>query len=320
MQNDILIDSPPPYQLQADGIYLPEMDSNAWPSSYYGRTRRIDLAKFYHDILKASTNEEDQECIGFIDSSSDEEEQQQLNQNNTISVTTTNNGINGTSATAMAENNKHKKVDKKVRFSEEAPMIYEYEPEYDELTTETKKKANLGGVSLFDEGWPGRTKVAMKSDGFMDFKAKIEAQLGAINDPSLISQLDSSNESIDESTLMCNQEESPLYRGYYRHRKSPLVEKLNLRPIPNAKQEESRQQQEQPSLVMDDTPSPSNSYTDSPITPKDNYTILPPLVNEPSISSTSSTTSSILSPGGSKWLNRTLSKLRSNSTSSSRSK
>ncbi|KAI8066236.1 uncharacterized protein B0P05DRAFT_553498 [Gilbertella persicaria] len=42
---------------------------------------------------------------------------------------------------------------------------------------------------LLDEGWPGRAKLAESSDGFMDFKSKIEARLSAVNDPSLVSQL-----------------------------------------------------------------------------------------------------------------------------------
>lgn len=271
MQNhsDILIDTPPPY----------DMDLNAWPSSYYGRTRRIDLEKFYHDILKASSN--DDPCNDS--SSSDEDEQV-----NHISTTCVTPGSIGTAGN---------KTNKKVTFSAEPPMVFEYEPEYDQDIT----KKN--GVSLFDDGWPGRTKIAMKSTGFIDFKSKIEAKLGAINDPSLISQLDTN---VSENCLMFDQEQSPLYRGYYRHRKSPLVQKLNLRPVPN--------EQQQPSLMMDDTPSPSNSYTDSPLTPRDSCSIL-----EPSVSSASSNTS-MLSPGGSKWLNRTLSRIRSNNTPSLRNK
>ncbi|KAF7724584.1 hypothetical protein EC973_000892 [Apophysomyces ossiformis] len=33
---------------------IAETDPTAWPSTYYGRTRRIDLAKFYQDVLLAS--------------------------------------------------------------------------------------------------------------------------------------------------------------------------------------------------------------------------------------------------------------------------
>ncbi|KAG0189357.1 hypothetical protein DFQ28_003525 [Apophysomyces sp. BC1034] len=33
---------------------MTETDSTAWPSTYYGKTRRIDLAKFYQDVLLAS--------------------------------------------------------------------------------------------------------------------------------------------------------------------------------------------------------------------------------------------------------------------------
>ncbi|KAI8379538.1 uncharacterized protein BYT42DRAFT_569111 [Radiomyces spectabilis] len=38
----------------ATSIERSENDSSAWPSSYYGLTRRIDLAKLYHDILLAT--------------------------------------------------------------------------------------------------------------------------------------------------------------------------------------------------------------------------------------------------------------------------
>lgn len=343
-QNDILIDAapPPPYQVLADDMYNTpsEMDTTAWPSSYYGRSKRIDLAKFYQDILKASTNTTAEECNGFIDSSSDEDEQQTLVQNNTISVTPTHNGMHGktnVTLSTMVKNDKNSSNKKKrVRFTDQAPIVHEYEPEYDELedTTTTTKKASSGGggVSLFDEGWPGRTKVAMKSDGFMDFKSKIEAKLGAINDPSLIYQLDSSNSSVNQGSLLFNcqaqdgeqteEGSSNSYRGYYRHRKSPLVKKLNLKPIPNSSKL-VEEEEEKPTVVavkppslMNDIPSPSNSYTDSPITPKDNtICTIPPIA---SISSTSSTSST--GGGGSKWLNRTLSKLKRSNSTASRSK
>ncbi|KAF1801070.1 hypothetical protein FB192DRAFT_1383845 [Mucor lusitanicus] len=138
----------------------------------------------------------------------------------------------------------------------------------------------------------------MKSSGFIDFKSKIEAKLGAINDPSLISQLDSSNANVDESTLLYNQENSPLYRGYYRNRKSPLVKKLNLRPIPN-----------EPSLVLDTSPSPSNSYADSPATPKDGHH-LPTLAMGESVSTASSSSSN--ASVSNRWL-KTLSRIRNSS-------
>lgn len=263
MQQEMMMDSPPPYELEENGLYLSGMDLNAWPSSYYGRTRRIDLAKFYHDILKASTSHDDEDhddqCSEDSTASSDDEEEA-INQNNLVGVT------------SLPTNSNKKKT---VTFTDEAPTVYEYEPEYD-LVHHNKSSNNL----MFDDGWPGRTKMAMKSTGFIDFKSKIEAKLGAINDPSLISELD-------------KEDQIPLYRGYYRHRKSPLVNKLNLRPIPN----------NQPSLLLDNLPSPSNSYTDSPMTPRDIQTI--PFIDEPSTST------------GSKWLNRTLSRIRSTSSKSS---
>lgn len=212
---------------------ITNMDSSAWPSSYYGRTRRIDLEQFYKDILRASA------------------------------------------PTTITK--------KKVTFSPDPPTVHEYEPEYDLLPRVTSSK-------LFDDGWPGRAKKAMASTEFMDFKSKIEAKLGAINDPSLLVQLqDKDNEIIHQEN-----------RGYYRHRKSPLVQKLNLRPIPNPIMNE-------PSLIMD-TPSPSSSYTDSPLTPKDNHAIptLPIMgdLNQSVSSSSSNSTasSSLLSPNGSvRW-------------------
>ncbi|ORZ00439.1 hypothetical protein BCR43DRAFT_560938 [Syncephalastrum racemosum] len=38
-----------------------DVDPTAWPSSYYGRTRRIDLAKLYRDTLIASQQQAGQE-------------------------------------------------------------------------------------------------------------------------------------------------------------------------------------------------------------------------------------------------------------------
>lgn len=263
MQNEIFINphplpSPPPYKEN----YSPNMDSNAWPSSYYGRTRRIDLAKFYQNILKESNNNDDHQYNNSLSSgsssSSEEEEEfeEEYDQSNQISQDCT-----------TADNQNKAKKHKKVRFSKEPPTVFEYEAEYDDKPTSS---------ILFDDGWPGRTKAAMKSTGFIDFKSKIEAKLGAINDPELISQLD---------TMV---QEPPSYRGYYRDRKSPLVKKLNLRPIPND----------------DSIPSPTHSDY-SPITPRDG---LPLSSVEPSNSTTST-----LTPGGSKWLNRTLSRIRNNS-------
>lgn len=289
-----LFDTPPPYQEQADGIYLPDMDLSAWPSSYYGRTRRIDLAKFYHDILKASSP---------AASTQDEQDHQRINRSSSSS---SNSSSSSDSDTSDADSNSllqqfdqwdhigdglSARPKKQVRFTSDPPQVFEYEPEYP-LPQIHKDH------SLFDDGWPGRTKTAMKSSGFIDFKSKIEAKLGAINDPSLISQLDSSNANVDESTLLYNQENSPLYRGYYRNRKSPLVKKLNLRPIPN-----------EPSLVLDTSPSPSNSYADSPATPKDGHH-LPTLAMGESVSTASSSSSN--ASVSNRWL-KTLSRIRNSS-------
>lgn len=294
-----LFDTPPPYQEQADGIYLPDMDLNAWPSSYYGRTRRIDLAKFYHDILKASSPA----AVASTQDEPDEQDHQRINRSSSSSSNSSSSSSSSESdTTSDADSNSllqqfdqwdHigdeflTRPKKQVRFTSDPPEVFEYEPEYP-LPLIHKDH------SLFDDGWPGRTKTAMKSSGFIDFKSKIEAKLGAINDPSLISQLDSSNANVDESTLLYNQENSPLYRGYYRNRKSPLVKKLNLRPIPN-----------EPTLVLDASPSPSNSYIDSPATPKDGHH-LPILSMGESISTTSSSSSASVS---SRWL-KTLSRIR----------
>ncbi|KAI9247635.1 hypothetical protein BY458DRAFT_527089 [Sporodiniella umbellata] len=96
---------------------------------------------------------------------------------------------------------------KKVTFSSQPPTVYEYEAEseYREPIAHT----------FFNEGWCGRAKEAMSTTGFMDFKSKIEAQLGAINHPSLMSQLD-------------QQPPGLLFTSHYKNRKSPLVQPLSL--------------------------------------------------------------------------------------------
>ncbi|KAI9482888.1 MAG: hypothetical protein EXX96DRAFT_447142, partial [Benjaminiella poitrasii] len=83
---------------------------------------------------------------------------------------------------------------------------------------------------FFDDGWPGRTRTAMNTTGFIDFKSKIEAKLGAINDPSLILEIENNSNTI---AITNNNSHSSMFHAYYRHRKSPLVQKLDLRPIPN---------------------------------------------------------------------------------------
>jgi hypothetical protein len=273
MQTQDIFDPPPPYQPHSDDIYLPDMDMNAWPSSYYGRTRRIDLAKFYHDILKASGNELTNHCEDQCSSSSSSDEEEQV-------IT------DQVSATSKQDNCMNKKS---VTFSVDPPIVHEYESEYDNQPIHSYKDH-----SLFDDGWPGRTKSAMNSTGFMDFKSKIEAKLGAINDPSLVSQLDTCNENVDESSLLYN-------RGY-RGKKSPSVKRLSLRPIPNCNMIE------EPSLMMD-SPSPSNSYTDSPLTtPSDTHAI----PNLPTVDLDHSASSSTKPPNGGRWL-KTLSRIRRSS-------
>ncbi|KAG0170283.1 hypothetical protein DFQ28_010130 [Apophysomyces sp. BC1034] len=46
---------------------MPEeaVDPTAWPSSYYGRTRHVDLAKFYHDIQDQLRNEPPPRRVSF---------------------------------------------------------------------------------------------------------------------------------------------------------------------------------------------------------------------------------------------------------------
>lgn len=298
MQHD-LFDTPPPYQEQSDDIYLPDMDLSAWPSSYYGRTRRIDLAKFYHDILKASSP------TAAPSQEQPEEHQQRINRSSSSSSNSSSDSSDS-DASEVDTNSLFQQFEqwdligdglstrpkKQVRFASDPPQVFEYEPEYP-LSLIHKDH------SLFDDGWPGRTRTAMKSSGYIDFKSKIEAKLGAINHSSLISQLDSSNANVDESTLLYNQENSSLYRGYYRSRKSPFVEKLNLRPIPN-----------EPTLVLDTLPSPSNSYMDSPATPKDGHH-LPILAMGESVLTASSSSSSNASISK-RWL-KTLSRIRKSS-------
>jgi hypothetical protein len=246
-------------------------DREAWPSSYYRQAPRIDLAKFYQDILKMSIQEQEQEQIQPKNSSDN---------NNKLKT-----------------KKSKKRRARKVTFSTEPPQVYEYEPEYDDdAPSET-------AVGFMSEGWPGRTKDAMNTSSFIDFKSKIEAKLGAVNDSSLMTEL---NNSIKE-------QES---RGFYRHRKSPLVQKLNLRPIPN-------ENFDVPSLVMDTTPSPSSSLCDSPGTPMDGYAFptLEDFSQSASISSSSSTSTSsstsssssigtLKSPARAAWL-KTFSILRS---------
>ncbi|KAI8882656.1 hypothetical protein K501DRAFT_295147 [Backusella circina FSU 941] len=241
-------------------------DNEAWPSSYYRQAPRIDLAKFYQDILKKSTQEQDQ----IQPKNSTKKSNKKL------------------------KSKKNKKRARKVTFSTEPPQIYEYEPEYDHVDAPSD-----AAVGFMSEGWPGRAKDAMNTSSFIDFKSKIEAKLCAANDASLVTELNNS----------MKEQES---RGFYRHRKSPLVQKLNLRPIPN-------ENFDVPSLVMDTTPSPSSSYCDSPGTPMDGYS-LPILENfsqyvsisssSTSSSSTCSSNGTLKSPARVAWL-KTFSLLRS---------
>lgn len=280
MEAPDIFDTPPPYQAQSNSIYLPDMYMSDWPSSYYGRSRRIDLAKFYHDILKATsdeletTDECEDPCSSSV-SSNDEDEQAVQ--------------VDHISETVSEPVNK-----KTVTFSADPPVIHEYEPEYEDQTTYSYKDH-----SLFDDGWPGRTKSAMNSTSFMDFKSKIEAKLGAINDPTLVSQLDTCIENVDEGSLLCNRPESSLYSGY-RSKKSPSVKRLSLRPIPNSNMEK-------PSSMMESL-SPPNSCTDSPLpTPEDTEIVIPDLSTVDLNRSVSPTNSS-----NGRWL-KTLSKIRRSS-------
>ncbi|KAI8978579.1 hypothetical protein BDB01DRAFT_837220 [Pilobolus umbonatus] len=127
---------------------------------------------------------------------------------------------------------------KKVTF-DLTPTVYEYEPEYD-----TVQPTN----TLMIEGWPGKTKDAMKSVGFIDFKSKIEAKLSALNDADLISQLEQNDQDPPTSIF---------------ERRFP---RLNLIPVSTAGNET-------PGLLPDNTPSPSNSVTDTPSTPKDDQPV-----------------------------------------------
>jgi hypothetical protein len=242
------LDPPPPYRAHSNSAYYLS-DNDSWPSSYYRNSPRVDLAKFYHDILEASAGNNS-------NNSSDEHNISECSQE----VTNPNR-------------------DRRVTFSEEAPQVFEYEAEYD------TPKQSVHGRSL-DDGWPGRAKSAMKSSAFIDFKSKIEAKLSAVNDDS---------ELISEIKNMDYQNGG----GYYRYRKSPLVQRLSLRPIPN-----------QNYCTDEDNELSSPCDSPPPETPKDNQH----LEFHSRSSSTSSSSSSLSSiPNRMSWLRSF--KLKSNTRS-----
>lgn len=84
-----------------------ESDLSAWPSSYYGRTRRIDLAKLYSETLRLARI--------------DQQQQQQQQQYQQKPLPPHPKEIRTTTTTT--------KTRRKVSFTTEPPKVHEYEPE-----------------------------------------------------------------------------------------------------------------------------------------------------------------------------------------------
>ena len=84
-----------------------ESDLSAWPSSYYGRTRRIDLAKLYSETLRLARI--------------DQQQQQQQQQHKPLPPHPTRKIIHNHGAST--------KTRRKVSFTAEPPKVHEYEPE-----------------------------------------------------------------------------------------------------------------------------------------------------------------------------------------------
>ncbi|KAI8366459.1 hypothetical protein EDC96DRAFT_508158 [Choanephora cucurbitarum] len=170
-----LIDPPPPYEAYAESPFCAsDTNFSAWPSDYYRKTRRIDLEQFYHDVLQASI-QQTSEDISYPRNSSD-----------SYSSATTDESISYSKP-------------KQVTFCPNPPVVYEYEPEYDDTDNIDSDVIQKPTGFKFDEGWPGRAKRASTSSGFLDFKSKIEAQLSAVNDASVMSQINANTADLNHS-------------------------------------------------------------------------------------------------------------------------
>ncbi|KAI8352488.1 hypothetical protein BD560DRAFT_408781 [Blakeslea trispora] len=166
-----LLDPPPPYEAHADNtLCTPDTNFAAWPSDYYRKTRRIDLEQFYHEVLQASIHHTEELHINHP--------RQRNSSDSCSSATTDDDSIEHTILSKP----------KQVTFCPNPPVVHEYEPEYDTTDNVIQKPTGF----KFDEGWPGRAKIAIKSSGFLDFKSKIEARLSAVNDASVMSQINAS--------------------------------------------------------------------------------------------------------------------------------
>ncbi|CDH48219.1 predicted protein [Lichtheimia corymbifera JMRC:FSU:9682] len=88
-----------------------ESDLSAWPSSYYGRTRRIDLAKLYSETLRLARVDQQQQ---------QQQQQKPLPPHPPTRKMTHNNHGGARSST---------KTRRKVSFTTEPPKVHEYEPE-----------------------------------------------------------------------------------------------------------------------------------------------------------------------------------------------
>lgn len=104
-----------------------ESDLSAWPSSYYGRTRRIDLAKLYSETLR----------LARIDQQQQQQQYQQKplpphpKETRTTTTTTT-------------------KTRRKVSFTTEPPKVHEYEPEENGEIPSSFSKGFMQSCRRFD--------------------------------------------------------------------------------------------------------------------------------------------------------------------------
>ncbi|CAO3691257.1 unnamed protein product [Rhizopus stolonifer] len=144
---------------------------------------------------------------------------------------------------------KTQNIGRRVSFSVDPPVVHEYDAEPKEP------------IAFFNEGWCGRAQEAMNSSGFMDFKSKIEAKLSAINNPSLMSQLD--------------QHTQPGSR--YKYRKSPLVEPLSL--CPEVNELENNNESMSPNNDSPVITTPSDTIDSWLGATTDNFTICTPIIN-----------------------------------------
>ncbi|KAI8070453.1 hypothetical protein BC940DRAFT_296136 [Gongronella butleri] len=85
--------------MSSDALLNATADASAWPSSYYGRTKRVDLEKFFLKVQEEHAALQEVETQG---NDNDNDHEQPV-----------------------------KKAKKVVRFHPGVPVVYEYEPEFD---------------------------------------------------------------------------------------------------------------------------------------------------------------------------------------------